>query len=140
MDVALTRLGPGDAAVLARLAPEVLDASVDPDWLAGFLADPGHIMIVARVDELVVAQLAAIIHHHPDRPPDLYIDDLAVTPALRRQGIAQRLLEDAMVLGAQRGCAQVWIVTETDNAPARALYEGRNAEPASVVMYEYDLR
>jgi ribosomal protein S18 acetylase RimI-like enzyme len=140
MDVALTRLGPGDAAAMARLAPEVLDASVDPDWLAGFLEDPGHIIIVARVDEVVVGQLAAIIHHHPDRPPDLYIDDLAVTPALRRQGIAQRLLDDAMVLGAQLGCAQAWIVTETDNAPARALYEGRNAEPAPVVMYEYDLR
>ena len=139
MDVALTRLGPGDAAVLASLAPEVLDASVDPMSLAAFLAEPGHIMIVARVDEVVVGQLAAIVHHHPDRPPDLYIDNLAVTPALRRQGIAQRLLDDAMALGTQLGCAQAWIVTETDNAPARALYEGRDAEPASVVMYEYDL-
>jgi ribosomal protein S18 acetylase RimI-like enzyme len=139
MDVALTRLGPGDAAVLASLAPEVLDASVDPAWLAAFLAEPGHIMIVARVDEVVVGQLAAIVHHHPDRPPDLYIDDLAVTPALRRQGIAQRLLDDAMALGTQLGCAQAWIVTETDNPPARALYEGRDAEPASVVMYEYEL-
>ncbi len=125
---------------MAHLAPEVLDASVDPDRLAGFLADPGHIMIVARVDQVVVGKLAAIIHHHPDRAPDLYIDDLAVTPSLQRRGIAQRLLDDAMALGAQLGCAQAWIVTETDNAPARALYEGRNAEPAAVVMYEYDLR
>jgi ribosomal protein S18 acetylase RimI-like enzyme len=140
MDVALTRLGAGDAAVLARLAPEVLDATVNSDWLEGFLSDPGHLMIVACAGELVIGQVAAIVHHHPDRPPDLYIDDLAVTPAFRRQGIARRLLDDAMMLGVQLGCAQAWIVTETDNAPARALYEGRNAEPASVVMYEYDLR
>ena len=60
MTIDIRRLGPGDAAVLERVADDVFDASIDPERLAAYLAEPGHLMIVAIHDGEVVGQAMAM--------------------------------------------------------------------------------
>jgi ribosomal protein S18 acetylase RimI-like enzyme len=78
-------------------------------------------------------------HRHPDKPTELYIDEVGVTPALQRQGIASAMLERMLALGKALGCAEAWVGTETDNGPARGLYESRGAAAEPFVLYLFKL-
>lgn len=136
MTVEIRHLRPGDEAVLARVAEEVFDHPFDPATLARYLASPGHLLVVAIEDSLVVGQVAAIVHRHPDgRPTELYVDEVAVPPARQRQGIARRMLETMLALGREQGCLEMWVGTEPDNVAARALYKSLKADGETFVMY-----
>lgn len=136
MTVEIRHLRSGDETVLARVAEEVFDHPIDPATLARYLATPGHLLVVAVDGGLVVGQVAAIVHRHPDgRPTELYVDEVAVTPARQRQGIARRMLEAMLTLGREQGCREMWVGTEPDNAAARALYKSLKADDETFVMY-----
>ncbi len=140
MDIETRRLTANDAAVLDRVAADVFDEPVDPQRLSAYLAEPGHLMIVAIAGQEVVGQVAAVIHKHPDKRTELYIDEVGVTPALQRRGIARRLLDEMLALGKTLGCEEAWVGTEHDNAPARGLYQSRDvAEAEPFMMYLFNL-
>lgn len=129
MSVAIRLLGPGDARVLDRVAPEVFDEPVRADRAAEVLAEPGHLLLVALDGDLVVGQCAAVVHRHPDKATELYIGEVGVSPAWQRQGIGRGLVTGMLEIGRDRGCAAAWLGTEHDNAAARGLYEGLGAKP-----------
>ena len=97
-------LGPSDVPVLDRLAPEVFDHDVQPDWCADFLADPRHHLVVARSDDVVVGMASAVDYMHPDKAPQLWINEVGVSPEYRRQGIGRRLVERLVELARELGC------------------------------------
>lgn len=137
MDVEIRRIGPADAAVLDRVAEDVFDDDIDPEKLAAYLASPLHLMVLAVADGVVVGQTRGMIQRHPDKPTELYIDNLGVAPAHKRQKIATRLLDELTAWGLENGCEGAWVATETDNDPARALYALRGADPDTFVAYFY---
>ncbi|UCI26961.1 GNAT family N-acetyltransferase [Mesorhizobium sp. B2-8-5] len=142
MNVEIRRLHPGDDALVMRVADDVFDEPVRPDRLAAYLAAPGHSMIVAIVDQTVVGQCAAVIHRHPDKVSELYIDEVGVAPPFQRQGIARKMLDAMFAVGREHGCEEAWVGTEPDNEPARALYETRrepHGKAEDFVMYVYRL-
>ena len=140
MSVEIRRAGPGDEGLFERVAEDVFDYPVDPAALAGYLATPLHHLVIALADGVVVGQVAAVVHRHPDgRPVELYIDEVAVAPGHRRAGIARLMLDEAFDLGRELGCAEAWVGTEADNLPATALYETRGAEAEPFVMYVFKL-
>jgi aminoglycoside 6'-N-acetyltransferase I len=140
MTTEIRRLGPADAAAFDRVAEGVFDHAIDPACLAGYLATPGHFFIAAFADGVMVAQLAAVLHRHPDlRPTELYIDKLGVAPAFQRQGIAARLLETAFALGRELGCVEAWLGTEPGNLPAQMLYRRRSRPAEPFTMYVFRL-
>ncbi|WP_192181729.1 GNAT family N-acetyltransferase [Mesorhizobium amorphae] len=142
MPIEIRRLEAGDDALVMHVAEDVFDEPVRPDRLAAYLASPGHFMIVALADGVVVGQCAAVIHRHPDKVSELYIDEIGVTPAFQRQGIARKMLDAMFVIGRENGCEETWVGTEPHNAAARALYESRREPhgPAEeFVMYVYEL-
>ena len=137
--IEIRRLGPEDAPILERIAADVFDEPVRPDRLAAYLAEPGHHLWVAIADGQVVAQAAAVVHRHPDKPTEFYVDEVGVTPALQRQGIARRMLEEMFAFARSIGCEEAWVGTEPDNAAARGLYKRLGGKAGSFVMYEYEL-
>jgi ribosomal protein S18 acetylase RimI-like enzyme len=141
MKVEIRRLLTGDDALVMQVAEDVFDEPVRADRLAAYLASPGHFMIVALADGVVVGQCAAIIHRHPDKVSELYIDEVGVSPAFQRQGIARKMLDAMFAIGREHGCEEAWVGTEPDNVAARALYESRKElqGPAEeFVMYVYE--
>ena len=139
MDVEIRRLLPDDAALLERVAVEVFDEPVDPKRVAAYLIEPGHFMIVALAGNEVVGQCAAVIHRHPDKATELYIDEVGVTPAFTRRGIARRMLDAMFALGKSVGCEEAWVGTEDDNRAGRGLYESGGAVGEPFLMYVYQL-
>ncbi|WP_337186787.1 GNAT family N-acetyltransferase [Phenylobacterium sp.] len=139
MDVRILRITAAGAGLLNRVEDDVFDHEIDPRHLAAYLADPGHLLVCAVADGVVIGQARGVITRQPDAPPALYIDNLGVAEGRRREGIASRLLEDLTEWGRANGCAVAWVATELDNDPARALYAGRGAEMQAVAYYEYAL-
>ena len=143
MELEIRQIKAGDVALFDRVADAVFDEPVDPDRLAAYLAEPGHHMLVALNAGEVVAQVAAVIHRHPDKPTELYIDEVGVAAGYRRRGIAGRMLDAMFEHGRTIGCEEAWVGTEPDNLPARGLYEGRrgrsDGEAEEFVMYVFRL-
>jgi|SRR5258708_6367617 aminoglycoside 6'-N-acetyltransferase I len=140
MTIEIRLLGPADIALFERAAEGVFDNDIELGNLAHYLAMPGHHLLAAVSNGEIVGQLAAVVHRHPDlRPTELYIDEVAVTPALQRQGVATHLLEAAFRLGRELGCIEAWLGTEPDNLPAHALYRRRSLPIEPFVMYVFKL-
>ena len=128
--------------MLDRIAEDVFDEPVRPDRLAAYLADPGHILLVAVSDGIVIGQCAAIVHRHPDKVTELSLDEVGVTPAMQRNGIGRALVESMLGIGRELGCGEAWVGTEPDNLPARGLYERlevKENQAETFVMYVYRL-
>jgi Acetyltransferases len=139
MSITLKRLGPQDAAVFARIAPDVFDEPVVPERIAAYLAEPGHLMILAFDGDLVVGQCAAVIHKHPDKVDELYVDEVGVATSHHRRGIARSMLAEMFAWGRERGACEAWVGTEVDNDAANALYRGFAGKRDVFAYYEWDL-
>lgn len=131
----------GEASALDRVAPDVFDAPPDARWTREFLGDPRHHLAVA-LDEGVVVGMASAVHYvHPDKAPELWIDEVGVAASHQRQGLAQRLLQALFARGRELGCVQAWVLADQSNAAARRLYAsvGGQAAPEPCVMFEFPL-
>ena len=137
MAVEIVRLLASNIEVLNAVAEDVFDGDIVLAQALAYAAAPGHLMLLAIDCDIVVGQIAAVIHHRIDQPSELYIDNLGVTPSRQRQGIARKLLDGVAGLGRSMGCAEAWVVTNTGNFAARALYAER-AEVETVVMYGFE--
>lgn len=138
-EIAILRLDESNVGLLSAVADDVFDDKVDPARLAAYLAQPGHLMTVAVARGQVVGQCQAVIHRHVDQPTELYIDNLGVADAFKRQGIASLLVQATFAWGRELGCEEAWVGTEPDNAEGRGFYEAGGAAPIPIVMYEYEL-
>ena len=138
--IELRLLGPGDAYVLGRVADGVFDYAVDPRWTAEFLADRRHHMIVARDEGVVVGMISAVDYVHPDKAPQLWINEVGVAPSHQRRGIARRLMDAMLQHGRAIGCTEAWLGTEEANVAARGLYEGAGSAPEPFILYAFPLQ
>jgi ribosomal protein S18 acetylase RimI-like enzyme len=134
-------LGPGDDALLSRVAGGVFDDAVRADMTAEFLADPRHHLAVAVDEGVVVGFASAVRYVHPDKAPELWINEVGVAPSHQQRGIAKAVLRALLDLGRSRGCVNAWVLTDRGNAPARALYAslGGVDMPGDMVGVEFDL-
>lgn len=137
--IEIRRLGPGDASVLDRVAADVFDHPINKKRLAVYLRDPNHLLLVAICEGEVVGQTRGMIHLHPDMDDELYIDNLGVTPAFQRRGVATRLIKALLKAGKDQGCKEAWVGTEEDNLPARRLYEKLGDGGALSVFFTYKI-
>jgi ribosomal protein S18 acetylase RimI-like enzyme len=139
VQLCIRRVGPDEEMLFSRIAEDVFDEPVDPARLRAYLAAPGHHMLLAMIGDLVVGQVAAVVHRHPDKPTELYIDEVGVAPDFQRQGIGRMMVEAIFALGRELGCEEAWLGTEHDNVAARALYDRQGVKPEPFVMYLWEL-
>ncbi len=133
-------LGSNDLSALDRVAEGVFDNPIDPRWARVFFADARHHLVVAIDDGVVVGMASAVDYVHPDKAPQLFINEVAVASTHRQRGIAARMLGELLSLGRALECTEAWVGTQADNMPARRLYErgGGLAEP--FVLYLFSVK
>lgn len=119
--------------------PGVFDQPVRPDRLAAYLAEPGHRLVVALAGGRIVGQCAGVVHRHPDKVAELFIDEVGTAPGYRRRGIAREMIEALGEWGREQGCGEIWVGTEPDNGAARQLYSTLGLHQQPVIIYEGDL-
>lgn len=125
--------------MLDHVAPGVFDYPVNPRSCAEFFADPRHHLAVALDDDLVVGMASAIHYVHPDKPAQLFINEVGVAPSHHRRGLGRRLIQVLLVLGRELGCSEAWVLTDEANTAARELYvsEGADPVPEHSLMYTF---
>lgn len=128
-----------DEALLLQADDDVFDEKVNPELAAEFLADPRHHMAAALLDGTIVGMASAVNYIHPDKPPELWINEVGVAGRCRRQGIARRLMQTLFDHARALGCGAAWVATELDNTAARELYRSAGGAEEEIVYYTFRL-
>lgn len=143
MAIEIRVLQSNDESVLMNVAPNVFDNPVDPDLAKEFLDDRRHHIAVAIDGGLVVAFASGIHYVHPDKKPELWINEVAVAPTHRRRGLGKAVLKALLDVGRLHQCAVAWVLTDRNNPAAMALYsslggtEGADDKSPSDAMLGY---
>lgn len=135
MSLAIRALGPDDVAVMEAMLATFGEAFDDPETYAGkrpsaaylrrLLAGDSFIALAALKGDEVVGGLAAYeLRKFEQERSEIYIYDLAVAAAHRREGIATALIEELKRVAQRRGAYVIYVQADTtvDDAPAIALY------------------
>jgi len=138
--VLVRRARPGDEAEVARFRP-AFDFDVLEDETRRFLADKRHHLLLGYVDEAPAGFLSAVEVFHPDKRPELFLNEIAVIPEMRRRGVGRALIDELGRLGRECGCVNIWVLTDEANTPAMRMYAsaGGRWDDSCQVMFEYDL-
>ena len=95
------------------------------DYVRQLLESDYFLAIVALEEEAVVGGIAAYeLKKFEQERSEIYIYDLAVAAAYRREGIATGLIEALRKIAAERGAYVMFVQADTDveDQPAIALY------------------
>ncbi|HRQ64265.1 MAG TPA: GNAT family N-acetyltransferase [Xanthomonadaceae bacterium] len=140
-DIAIHRVGAGNAHLLDRVDGDVFDHPVQPDLLQAFLANPANLLVVAVHQGEVIGMASGIAYVHPDKPLQLFVNEVGVSARFHRNRVGTRLVEALLEQGRELGCADAWVATEVGNAPARGLYAavGGKEDDDQAVVYLFAL-
>jgi ribosomal protein S18 acetylase RimI-like enzyme len=135
----IRRLGPGDEAeVLA--AGHLFDDAPRAADVRRFLAEPTHHLLLAHDGDRPVGFVSGVEMTHPDKGTEMLLYELSVDPAARRRGLGRALVAALAQLAARRGCYDMFVLVDDDNAPALATYASAGGRAASrPVMVEWEL-
>jgi ribosomal protein S18 acetylase RimI-like enzyme len=131
-----------DAVLAAQLDP-LFDAGVSWDAEQGrrFLDHPDTLLLVARWDGEVCGFLTAYrLQRFDRRRAEVLLYEIGVQEPFQRRGAGRALVEEAKRWATEVRAGELWVLTEEDNAPARALYAatGGHEEPG-FTMFDYGL-
>ena len=94
-----------------------------PEYHARLLRLDHFIALAALKGDVVVGGLAAYeLEKFEQERSEIYIYDLAVAAAHRREGIATALIEELKIIASQRGAYVIFIQADYGDEPAIALY------------------
>ena len=131
----------GDEAVLTNVAPDVFDQVIDKYLTTEFLNDARHHLAVAIENGLVVGMASAVHYVHPDKRPQLWINEVGVAPTHRGRGLGKALLAALLEAGKTLGCTEAWVLTDRPNIRAMRLYSsvGGKESSSEQVMFSFQL-
>lgn len=118
----------------------LFDGPVTPAGAQDFLDRPGQVLLLA-IDTTGrgLGFVSGVEMSHPDKRPELFVNELGVAAEARRRGVARALLAAVRATAVQRGCRGMWTATEHDNDAALATYRSLGATVDSgVVLIAWD--
>jgi ribosomal protein S18 acetylase RimI-like enzyme len=139
-DVRVRRARTGEEPEVARFEA-AFDFPVRAGETRRFLEDERHHLILGYLDERPAGFVSAVEMFHPDKRPELFLNEIGVAEDARRHGVARALIEELKVVGFERGCTAIWVLTDEGNEAAMAMYRGSGArwDGDRIVMFGYDL-
>ena len=141
MTIIVRLLQPDEAHVLDNVAEDVFDNPIEPHLCADFFADPRHHLVVALDGDLVVGMASGVHYVHPDKEPELWINEVGVASTHSGQGLGRRIVATLVEHGKALGCHEAWVLTSPTNEPAKRMYRAAGAIADELsVMYTYRMR
>jgi len=134
-------LNPRDHVVLANVAAGVFDSAIDPQLAHEFLADPRHHLAVAIDDGQVIGFASGVHYVHPDKPPELWINEVGVADSHQQRGVGRAVMRALLDHARSLGCGEAWVLTDESNAPAKKLYAscGGTAGDVPSIVFTFTL-
>ncbi len=87
-----------------------------------FLADPGHHLLIAYVEDEAVGMVTGVEMTHPDKGAEMFLNELGVDEGHRGRGVGRALVMALATLAREQGCYGMWVLTDDDNDAAIATY------------------
>lgn len=139
--VTITSLNDDNRRLLDHVADGVFDCEINPRSLQQFMSDPCHHLVVAVDAGLVVGMASGVHYVHPDKDPELWINEVGVAPTHQNQGVGRQLVQALLVIGRQLRCKEAWVLTDRSNEPAMRMYAscGGSPAPRDQVMFTFKL-
>jgi ribosomal protein S18 acetylase RimI-like enzyme len=130
----------------SELAAE-LDAMFDdgvswePEQGQRFLAHPDTLLLIAHWDGEACGFLTAYrLQRFDRRGAEVLLYEIGVEEPFQRRGVGRALIEEAKRWAVEVGADELWVLTEDDNVPARALYAATGGrEESGFTMFDYGL-
>jgi len=86
---------------------------------------------------LMIGFASAVHYVHPDKEPQLWINEVSVAPPYPERGIGKAVLHALLERGRELGCSEAWVLTDKENLPARALYASAAGEETEHIMVSF---
>jgi ribosomal protein S18 acetylase RimI-like enzyme len=128
-----------DQGVLGRVAQGVFDHDVDATLASALLQDPRHYLAVAIDDRVVIGFASAVHYLRPDKPAELWINEVGVAPAYRGRGIGKALLTALLQIARDLKCKEAWVLTDRSNERAVQLYRAVGGQQMEKLQFGFDL-
>lgn len=136
------RILPGDERTVLR-ADRLFDRrKPDPDAVRSFLADRRNVLLFAFARRKAVGYLRATeLRQLSTRHPQMFLYEITVEEAFRRQGVGKALVNTLLQYCRERGFEEVFVLTDPANVAAVALYRSTGAvtETPADRMFVYPL-
>ena len=141
MSIEIKLLASGDTAPLGSVAPGVFDRSISASLAKEFLSDPRHHLAVAIDDTLIVGFASGVHYVHPDKAPQMFINEVSIAPTHRDRGIGKAVLNALIGKARDLSCSEAWVLTCRENSPAMRMYAsvGGREEANTPVMFTFPL-
>jgi ribosomal protein S18 acetylase RimI-like enzyme len=118
----MTQIRPATTVEELVAAEHLFDHAVKPEWAQRFLDRQGHHLFLAYADGKPAGFISGVETVHPDKGTEMFLYELGVDEAYRRQGIGRALIERLAALARERGCYGMWVPVDVGNDPAVATY------------------
>lgn len=125
-DIEIRRLGPEDAALVARAA-YLFDRPPIPAATEAFLAANDHHLLMAFVGGEAAGFISGVEMIHPDKGMEMFLYELGVDDGFRGRGVGAALVGRLAALALERDCYGMWVLTDHDNEGAIATYRRAGA-------------
>lgn len=125
----------------AFAAQALFDGPARPDATARFLAESGHHMLVAYVDDTPVGMVSGVEMTHPDKGTEMFLYELGVDEQHRGGGIGAALVHALGEVARECGCYGMWVLTDGENAAAMTAYiraGGSGPADATTLTWSFD--
>lgn len=137
----ISLLKSGDEALLIEAVKLLNDFDLSIQRAGELLADPSFFLIAALTD---TGEIMGRIYGHlipRFEQTDLLLYEVDVLEKHHRKGVGKAMMEFVKKFANERGYCEMWVLTEGDNKPARALYEsvGGIEEGSPTIMYVFYL-
>lgn len=137
----IRRLVPGDEHRVEQ-ANALFDDPAHGEAARAFLANSANYLLVAYVDEVPAGFVTGHELQGLDDPrPMLFLYELGVDEAYRRRGIGTALVGELGRLARERGCREMFVLTNESNGAAMRTYAaaaGHQSDERDIAMFEWD--
>ncbi len=125
---------------LLLTAEDLFDDPPQREWLDAFLQDPRHHLAIAVDQTECIGFLSAVDYVHPDKPPQMWINELGVIDSRRREGVATALIDAAKNKAKSLNCSELWVLADPTEE-ALGFYASLEArrEGTHIAMFTFDL-
>lgn len=128
-----------DLSAMEEAGARIFDYDIKMQRAKEFLTDSRHHIVFAYYEDKIIGMASGVHYVHPDKDPQLFINEVSVQKEFRTNGIGRELVKRLCEHGKELKCTEAWLGVDSSNVSARKAYaEAKGSEdPFLMVSFKY---
>lgn len=129
-----------DLAAMEKVGDNLFDNPIKRSRAIEFFEDERHHLVLAFSGMDIVGMASGFHYVHPDKEPELFINEVGVVDDFQNRGIGRELVKSLWGYAQKIGCAYAWVGTEKSNIAAQKCYAAAGGEPDEdpFILFEFE--